>query len=131
MRCAREASSPNGLHNSTAVLRGRSRCGRWSAPSSCCCAPKYSIRTPGNANQFTIAPSMTATRVWQGHSMVDPSVRDEVLTLDGDGRLVGIVSHPSGRHLVARGTTKSPGTLDPGLIILNAGVLHRVGPHRL
>jgi hypothetical protein len=63
--------------------------------------------------------------------MVDPIVRDEVLTLGTDGRLAGIVSHPSGRHPVARGTTMSPGTLDPGLILLNAGVLHRVGPHRL
>ncbi len=63
--------------------------------------------------------------------MVDPRVRDEILTLGGDGRLVGIVSHPSGRDRVARGTTMAPGTLDPGLILLNAGVLHRVGPHRL
>ncbi len=63
--------------------------------------------------------------------MVDPSVRDEVLTLGDDGRLVGIVSHPSGRHGVARGATMAPGTLDPGLILLNAGVLHRVGPHRM
>lgn len=63
--------------------------------------------------------------------MVDPSVRDEVLTFGPDGRLVGIVSHPSGRHPVARRATMSPGTLDPGLIILNAGVLHRIGPHRL
>jgi hypothetical protein len=63
--------------------------------------------------------------------MVDPSVRDEVLTLGDDGRLVGIVSHPSGREGVARSTTLPPGTPAPGLIILNAGVLHRVGPHRL
>lgn len=63
--------------------------------------------------------------------MVDPGARDEVLTLGADGRLVGIVSHPSGGHPVARGATMPPGTLDPGLIILNAGVLHRVGPHRL
>jgi len=63
--------------------------------------------------------------------MVDPSVRDEVLTLGEDGRLVAIVSHPSGDPPVAHGTTLSPGTTAPGLIILNAGVLHRVGPHRL
>lgn len=63
--------------------------------------------------------------------MVDPSIRDEVLTLGDDGRLVGIVSHPSGDPRGARSITLSPGTSDPGLIILNAGVLHRVGPHRL
>ncbi|HEX3759867.1 MAG TPA: alpha/beta fold hydrolase [Kofleriaceae bacterium] len=63
--------------------------------------------------------------------MVDPSFHDEVLALGQDGRLVGIVSHPSGDHRGARSTTLSPGTPDPGLILLNAGVLHRVGPHRL
>lgn len=63
--------------------------------------------------------------------MVDPRVRDEVLTFGDDGRLVGIVSHPSGGERIARGPTMSPGTVDPGLILLNAGVLHRVGPHRL
>lgn len=63
--------------------------------------------------------------------MVDPGSRDEVLTLGGDGRLVGIVSHPSGGDRVARGATMAPGTTGPGSILLNAGVLHRVGPHRL
>ena len=63
--------------------------------------------------------------------MVDPRVRDEVLTLGDDERLVGIVSHPSGGERIARGATISPGTVDPGLILLNAGVLHRIGPHRL
>ena len=58
-------------------------------------------------------------------------VRDEVLALGPDGRLVGIVSHPSGGHSLARAATILPGTPDPGLILLNAGVLHRVGPHRL
>ena len=63
--------------------------------------------------------------------MIDPSVRDEVLTVGDDGRLVGIVSHPSGGRAGARGATIQPGTVDPGLILLNAGVLHRVGPHRM
>jgi pimeloyl-ACP methyl ester carboxylesterase len=87
--------------------------------------------TPANANQFTIAPSMTATRERQGPQVVEPSVRDEALTLGPDGRLVVIVSHPSGGHSLARATTVVPGTVDPAFMILNAGVLHRVGPHRL
>jgi len=41
------------------------------------------------------------------HHRVDPGVRDEVLTQGDDGRLVGIVSHPSGCERVARGTTMS------------------------
>jgi hypothetical protein len=63
--------------------------------------------------------------------MVDVRVRDEVLTFGEDERLVGIVSHPPGGERIARGPTLSLGALDPGLILLNAGVLHRVGPHRL
>jgi len=63
--------------------------------------------------------------------MVDLRVRDEVLTFGEDERLVGIVSHPPGGERIARGPTLSLGALDPGLILLNAGVLHRVGPHRL
>jgi len=63
--------------------------------------------------------------------MVDVRVRDEVLTFGEDERLVGIVSHPPGGERIAREATMLPGTVDPGLILLNAGVLHRVGPHRL
>jgi hypothetical protein len=62
--------------------------------------------------------------------MSDSIVRDEVLTVGADRRLVGIVSHPSGPRSIVRGTTISQGTR-PGFIMLNAGVLHRVGPHRL
>src|SRR6185436_3499595 len=40
-------------------------------------------------------------------------------------------SHPSGSERIARTATMAPGASDPGLILLNAGVLHRVGPHRL
>lgn len=48
-------------------------------------------------------------------------MRDEVLQLGSEGQLVGIVSHPAG-----------PGrTAAPAVLLLNAGVLHRVGPHRL
>ena len=49
-------------------------------------------------------------------------MRDEVLQLGSEGQLVGIVSHPP----------DGQGRPDaPAVIILNAGVLHRVGPHRL
>lgn len=54
-------------------------------------------------------------------------MRDEVLQLGSEGQLVGIVSHPpDGTAGAARGRTDTP-----AVIILNAGVLHRVGPHRL
>jgi len=69
--------------------------------------------TPRNANQFTIACRMTATRE-QGQP------RDEAVAFGSEGQLVGIVSHPA--HPV-------PGR--PAVLLLNAGVLHRVGPHRL
>jgi hypothetical protein len=49
-------------------------------------------------------------------------VRDEVLQLGSEGQLVGILSHREA----------APGRTDaPAVILLNAGVLHRVGPHRL
>jgi dienelactone hydrolase len=51
------------------------------------------------------------------------SVRDEVLRLGPEGQLVGIVSHPAG------GKTRTAPA--PAVIVLNAGVLHRTGPHRL
>src|SRR5215475_3162536 len=68
---------------------------------------------------------MTATRERQGHQPVDPFVRDEAVRLAPEGQLVGILSHPAANPLTSTG---SPA---PGVIILNAGVLHRVGPHRL
>jgi hypothetical protein len=62
-------------------------------------------------------------------------VRDEVLTLGPEGELVGIVSHPlvEGTARPAVGASgPAPGRATaPAVIILNAGVLHRVGPHRL
>lgn len=66
---------------------------------------------------------MSATRESQGHEAVAAIVRDEAIRLGPEGQLVGIVSYPPG------GTpSASPA---PTAIVLNAGVLHRVGPHRL
>jgi hypothetical protein len=62
--------------------------------------------SPQLESQFTIVARMPATR-------------DEALTLGPEGQLVGIVSHPD------RNTAQA------ACVILNAGVLHRVGPHRL
>ena len=79
--------------------------------------------TPRNANQFTIADRMTATHERQGPHSLAPIGRDEALRLGPAGQLVGIVSSP-----VTQGPSGGPAT---AVIILNAGVLHRVGPHRL
>ena len=61
-----------------------------------------------------------------GRRKSDPAgslIRDEVLRLGPHGQLVGIVSHPAG------GKPLAPTV--PAVIVLNAGVLHRVGPHRI
>jgi hypothetical protein len=50
------------------------------------------------------------------------SVRDEALRFGPEAQLVGIVSHPRTVHAPGAGLA---------FVILNAGVLHRVGPHRL
>lgn len=85
----------------------------WNAPSSCPFAPKYSMRTR-NAAQLTIARQMTAT-----HEPTDPArIREQVVRFGSDEQLVGIVSSPEAASATA-------------VVILNAGVLHRVGPHRL
>jgi pimeloyl-ACP methyl ester carboxylesterase len=67
---------------------------------------------------------MSATHERQGHAPAPAvPVRDEVLRLGPEGQLVGIVSHP---------TPGKPRTSPaPAVLVLNAGVLHRVGPHRL
>jgi hypothetical protein len=83
--------------------------------------------TPRNANQFTIASCMTATHEAQRIDSIDSIVRDEVLQLGSEGQLVGILSHPPDGAAGAAGER----TDAPAIIILNAGVLHRVGPHRL
>jgi len=89
------------------------------------------MRTPRNRNQFTIAPRMTATREGQGPLPTEPIVRDDVLTLGPEGQLVGILSQPAQGTPPGRPNTTSAGAPDQAFIILNAGVLHRVGPHRL
>ena len=66
---------------------------------------------------------MTATHERQGREVAAPIARDEVLRVGPEGQLVGIVSHPCG------GPPR--GVPAPAVVFLNAGVLHRVGPHRL
>ncbi len=51
----------------------------------------------------------------------EPQLRDEVLHFGDLDQLVGILSPGCHAETAAR----------PGVILLNAGVLHRVGPHRL
>ena len=60
---------------------------------------------------------MTATH----RGAAEASARDQVLRLGPDGRLISIVTRPA----------RPPSSATPGVVILNAGVLHRVGPHRL
>src|SRR4249920_1391880 len=87
--------------------------------------------TPRNTNQFTIVSCMTATRERQGHQLGEPIVRDEVIRLGPEGQLVGILSHPPGENLPGRPDPMGKTAPRPSFVILNAGVLHRVGPHRL
>ena len=51
------------------------------------------------------------------------AVREQPVQLGTDGHLVGILARP--------GAAAAGGRPRPAVIILNAGVLHRVGPHRL
>jgi len=74
---------------------------------------------------------MTATHERHGHHRIDPIVRDEVVRLGPEGQLVGIVSHPASGASFARPAPTPPAAPRLAFIILNAGVLHRVGPHRL
>ncbi|HEX2685660.1 MAG TPA: hypothetical protein VHN14_03540 [Kofleriaceae bacterium] len=74
---------------------------------------------------------MTATHERQGHREIEPIVRDEVLRLGPEGQLVGILSHPPEGVSAAPSTMRSPAAPRPAFVILNSGVLHRVGPHRL
>src|SRR5215216_6718075 len=73
--------------------------------------------------QHTIPRSMTAMREGAGEEPAGTTIRDEAVRLGPEGQLVGIVSYPVG------GKTRTDGT--PTVIVLNAGVLHRAGPHRL
>jgi hypothetical protein len=72
---------------------------------------------------------MTATHERQGPPPIESIVRDEVLTLGSDGQLVGIMSHPPGAAVAPADTMLQAAR--PAFVLLNAGVLHRVGPHRL
>ena len=81
----------------------------WNAPRSCRFAPKYSMRTR-NADQLTIARQMAAIAE-------AALLRDEVVRFGTDEQLVGIFSRPA-----------TPA--HTSVVILNAGVLHRIGPHR-
>jgi hypothetical protein len=74
---------------------------------------------------------MTATQERQGHQRIESIARDEVVRLGSEGQLVGIMSHPPDTNAPARSDTMLPGAHALACIILNAGVLHRVGPHRL
>jgi len=55
--------------------------------------------------------------------MSDPVLMEEPLQFGDGGRLFGILTLPSRSH------RKAPGL--PVFVFLNAGLLHRVGPHRL
>jgi pimeloyl-ACP methyl ester carboxylesterase len=66
---------------------------------------------------------MTATREVQGRAPAQAIVRDEAIRFGSEGQLVAVVSHP------AEGQARTSHA--PAVIVLNAGVLHRVGPHRL
>src|SRR3954447_26582491 len=68
-----------------------------------------------NDKQTTIAHGMAATHQ-------DVVVRDEVLRIGPEQQLAGIFSHPEASAVPAA---------RPAVVLLNAGVLHRVGPHRL
>jgi dienelactone hydrolase len=68
---------------------------------------------------------MSATHERQ-EPRVEPAVRDEALRFGSDGQLVGILSHPPGAA-----APRASATPAMAFVILNAGVLHRVGPHRL
>jgi hypothetical protein len=74
---------------------------------------------------------MTATHQRQGHQPIASIVRDEVLTLGPEGQLIGIASQLWDAARPAPTPTPPPAGCELAFILLNAGVLHRVGPHRL
>jgi hypothetical protein len=79
-------------------------------------------------NQLTIVRSMSATIELQEHGF-ESAIRDEALRLGPEGQLVSILSRPPAA--IANSDVGLPLTPGFALVILNAGVLHRVGPHRL
>jgi hypothetical protein len=74
---------------------------------------------------------MTSTHERQGRQRSEPIAHDEVVRLGSEGQLVGIVSHPPVEISPAPPNTTLADGRGLAFIILNAGVLHRVGPHRL
>jgi pimeloyl-ACP methyl ester carboxylesterase len=67
---------------------------------------------------------MSATHERQGRAPAASIVRDEAVRFGPEGQLVGIVSYPPE-------DAPHSAVAAPAVIVLNAGVLHRVGPHRL
>lgn len=69
---------------------------------------------------------MAATRTAIPLSDDGATVREQALQLGPEGHLVGVLARPA---------ASEPGTTSPGarptMLFLNAGVIHRVGPHRL
>ena len=53
--------------------------------------------------------------------------RERILQLGAESNIIGIVTEPA----AGKGTPRDPSAALPMVIFLNAGVLHRVGPHRL
>jgi dienelactone hydrolase len=65
---------------------------------------------------------MAATRSGHVVDRIDEeAVREQPVQLGPDGHLVGVVARPAA----------APAATRPTVLLLNAGVLHRVGPHRL
>ena len=67
---------------------------------------------------------MAATRTDALPRIDDAAVRERALQLGPDDHLVGVLSHPV---VVSERADAAP----PIVVFLNAGVIHRVGPHRL
>src|SRR5262245_12387971 len=88
------------------------------------CVPVSRRRRIGHlAGGRTIARCMAATHQGPGGQPAGTIIHDEAVRLGPEGQLVGIVSHPADERPRTAGT--------PTVIVLNAGVLHRAGPHRL
>ncbi len=73
---------------------------------------------PQRWKETTIARYMTATH--EQEDVVGSPVHEQVMRFGSDGQLVGVASRPA-----------RPTPALPAVVLLNAGVLHRVGPHRL
>jgi dienelactone hydrolase len=72
---------------------------------------------------------MASTR--SGHvlpNLGEDAVREQPVQLGADGHLVGVLARPGAAEVPGAGAGPAA---RPVVIFLNAGVLHRVGPHRL